>query len=104
MIFGVIFIPQNIEMCEVMDVERRCGEKDDERGLLSILCTLLWVFLLLGMVYRLTPGKKEKTVFPLLSGVVSRLDAAAEELKAGSPIRDAAQAFLEVGIAHADSN
>ncbi len=75
---------------------------DDGKRLLSIFGVFLWVFVLLGAVHRVFP--EVKSVFPLLGGVSTRLDRVAWELKAGSPIPEAAEAFFHETLTSADSN
>lgn len=72
------------------------------KRLLPVLGIFLWVFVLLGAVYRVFP--EVKSVFPLLGGVSTRLDLVAGELKAGSPIPEAAEAFFHETVTSLDSN
>ncbi len=81
----------------------RCdGNGNEGKRLLPVLGIFLWVFVLLGAVYRVFP--EVKSVFPLLGGVSTRLDRVAGELKAGSPIPEAAEAFFHETLTSADSN
>ncbi|MGM9605355.1 MAG: hypothetical protein ACI3XG_09855 [Faecousia sp.] len=57
---------------------------------------LLCIFLFLGAVYQFEPQCRGRIqpFFPLFGGISSRLDEAAEELRAGRPIKEAAEVFF----------
>lgn len=91
-------------MYEVICMDKRIGTGQDGNRLLSALCMFLCVFALLGAVYCFAPADGIKTVFPLLGGVSQRLDRVAWKLKTGSPIQEAAEAFIYEAFTGADSN
>ena len=79
-------------------MEKGCRAADKGPVMMPVLCLFLWIFLLFGVAFRLMP---DQSFFPLLSGITARLDAVAGELKAGIPIREAAEAFFDGGFSNA---
>ena len=73
------------------------SEAVERSGWILPVCLLfLCVFLLLGAVYRFAPQCAEavRPYFPLLGGISSGLEEAAEELREGGGVKEAVQVFL----------
>ena len=65
--------------------------REGERVALAVLGLSVIVLTILGIAF---PGEMASFRFPLLGGVVFRLDAVAEELKEGCSLPAAAEAFF----------
>lgn len=63
---------------------------------LPVCVLFLCIFLFFGAVYQLAPQSRDRVqpFFPLFGRVSSRLDEAAEELREGKPIKEAAEVFF----------
>ena len=101
---GHIFLPERIRKYEVICLDQRGGQRDDEKLKLPVFGIFLCVFLMFGAVYRFIPLDGVKSCFPLLGSVSLRLDEVARELKTGSPISEAVEAFFHEGFTGADSD